>query len=229
MLVLSTSMFGCSVQQIQTPTKFRFDTFTLRDSDDLEIVADAFGVPSGVLETLNPNVKFIPGDEIKIPLYSELFPVKRAGPLPTGEFSELARRYTGKVMWPALGGIVSSPYGERNGKFHSGVDIAVPKGSPVFAAQTGQVVYAGDEMSGYGDMIGINSGTAITTLYAHNSRLFVKPGDFVHQGDLIALAGATGHATGPHVHFEIRAKGSNGTVTLDPLFFFSSFIQTTRK
>jgi murein DD-endopeptidase MepM/ murein hydrolase activator NlpD len=120
--------------------------------------------------------------------------------------------YTGAYRWPLDAGIVSSEYGSRWGKVHKGIDIAAHTGEPVYAVADGEVVYASDGLSGYGNVVILRHDRLVTTLYAHNSALKVKPGDRVKQGDLISLLGSTGHSTGPHVHFELR----EGDKAVDP-------------
>ncbi|HTT01740.1 MAG TPA: M23 family metallopeptidase [Steroidobacteraceae bacterium] len=114
------------------------------------------------------------------------------------------QQYAGTLRWPVDAGIVSSEYGARWGKVHKGLDIAADSGEPVYAVADGQVIYAGDGLHGYGNVVIVRHDVQLTTLYAHNSSLKVHQGDHVNQGMLIALLGNTGHSTGPHVHFEIR-------------------------
>jgi len=119
--------------------------------------------------------------------------------------------------YPVTGSITSpfgsrtSPYGESS-EFHPGIDIAVGYGTPVKAAGKGVVTYAG-WLSGYGNVVMINHGYGITSVYGHNSQLLVKVGQTVNRGDIIAKSGSTGRSTGPHVHFEIRLNGN----PVDPL------------
>jgi murein DD-endopeptidase MepM/ murein hydrolase activator NlpD len=115
------------------------------------------------------------------------------------------------LIWP-VNGPVTSGFGMRWGRMHTGIDIAVPTGTPVHASASGVVVYAG-WMSGYGNLVAIDHGGGLATAYAHNSSLIVSVGQQVSQGDLISLSGSTGHSTGPHVHFEVRVNG----VPVDPL------------
>jgi murein DD-endopeptidase MepM/ murein hydrolase activator NlpD len=109
-------------------------------------------------------------------------------------------------------GYISSYFGVRpdpfdgHGARHTGLDIAVPFGSSVHAVAEGMVTYAG-ERSGYGKVIEIDHGNGYMTRYAHNSKLLVRPGQRVHVGDVVSLAGSTGRSTGPHVHFEVWYKG----------------------
>lgn len=114
-------------------------------------------------------------------------------------------------MWP-LRGTITSPYGMRWGRLHSGIDIAAPAGLPIAAAAAGTVVYAG-AMGGYGLIVVIEHGNGLATAYAHNSALYVSAGQTVAQGQRIAAVGCTGHCTGNHVHFEVRVGGT----AVDPL------------
>ena len=116
----------------------------------------------------------------------------------------LPDQYSGSLSWPLEAGIVSSEYGTRWGKMHKGIDIAADVGEPVYAIAAGEVIYAGDGLRGYGNVVIVRHDRKRTSLYAHNSALKVKQGDAVAQGELVALLGNTGHSTGPHVHFEIR-------------------------
>lgn len=119
---------------------------------------------------------------------------------------------SGTLIWPVTGRI-SSPFGWRhhpilkNRRFHSGIDIAVPIGTPVKAADSGRVLMSGWN-GGYGYFIAVDHGNGISTAYAHNSRLLVQENDLVVKGQTIALSGSTGWSTGPHLHFEVRENGA---------------------
>jgi murein DD-endopeptidase MepM/ murein hydrolase activator NlpD len=115
------------------------------------------------------------------------------------------------MIWP-VSGPVTSGFGWRWGRMHEGIDIAVPTGTPVAAAASGRVIYAG-WMGGYGNLVVIDHGGGIATAYGHNSSIAVGNGSSVSQGQTISYAGSTGHSTGPHVHFEVRVNGS----PVDPL------------
>jgi len=108
--------------------------------------------------------------------------------------------------WP-VSGRISSRFGPRWGRQHQGLDIAVPTGTPVRAAAAGTVTYAGS-MGSYGIIVIIDHGNGVETRYAHNSRVAVKVGQRVKRGELIAYSGNTGNSTGPHLHFEIRYRGT---------------------
>jgi murein DD-endopeptidase MepM/ murein hydrolase activator NlpD len=117
------------------------------------------------------------------------------------------------MMWPVYGP-VTSPYGPRWGTFHKGIDIGVGMGTPIAAADSGTIFYSG-EMDGYGNVILIDHGNGIVTLYGHQSQLIATKGQYVTRGTTIGLVGSTGHSTGPHLHFEVRI-GSNG-MAVDPM------------
>lgn len=119
--------------------------------------------------------------------------------------------------WPAYG-VLTSEFGYRRSpfsrrwKFHSGIDVAAPRGTPIYAAAPGVVTFAGYN-SGYGRMIEIDHGHGVKTRYAHNTSHFVQEGDVMDVGERIATVGSTGRATGPHVHFEVLIDGQQ----VDPL------------
>jgi murein DD-endopeptidase MepM/ murein hydrolase activator NlpD len=135
-----------------------------------------------------------------------------AAPPPPPATTPLPDQYAGTLGWPLEAGIVSSEFGARWGKMHKGMDIAADVGEPVYAIAPGEVIYAGDGLRGYGNVVILRHDRRRTSLYAHNSALKVKKGDTVAQGTVIALLGSTGHSTGPHVHFEIR----DGDVPVNP-------------
>ena len=116
-----------------------------------------------------------------------------------------------KFMWPVKIADVTSTFGLRKEgvgsgkieKFHKGVDIRRPEGTPVLAAAAGKVILSGEGGEGYGITIIIDHGEGVKSLYAHNQENIVKEGDRVRRWDKIAKVGATGRATGSHLHFEI--------------------------
>ncbi len=110
------------------------------------------------------------------------------------------------LMWPVNGPVVSR-FGMRWGRMHEGWDIAVPAGTPIHAAQSGVVTYAG-WMSGYGNIVIVQHAGSLSTAYGHQSRLGSSVGQIVTQGQVIGFVGCTGHCFGDHVHFETRINGN---------------------
>ena len=124
-----------------------------------------------------------------------------------------------KQCWPAPGRVTSG-FGVRrdplsgDAKFHSGIDLATPSGTPVRAVADGRVVESG-RRGGYGNVVVVDHGGGVTSLYAHNAELLRPVGARVEAGAPLALSGSTGRSTGPHVHFEVRKGG----VPVDPRAF----------
>ncbi|MFZ5646396.1 MAG: peptidoglycan DD-metalloendopeptidase family protein [Bacillota bacterium] len=121
----------------------------------------------------------------------------------------------GEVEWPVVGW-VSSPFGMRDGKHHDGVDIAADHGTPIKAAMSGRVVFAGPRGS-YGLAVILDHGDGLCTLYAHSSKILVTEGEWVNKGQVIALVGNTGRSFGPHLHMEMMING----VPYDPMLCFN--------
>ena len=118
--------------------------------------------------------------------------------------------------WPTKTGVLTSGYGWRWGRMHRGIDIAAPTGTPIYAAADGVVQKSGWNSGGYGNLVDIRHADGTITRYAHNSKLLVKKGQQVQQGQKISLMGSTGFSTGPHLHFEIRP---GGTKAKNPMAF----------
>ncbi len=108
------------------------------------------------------------------------------------------------IVTSEFGGRIDPITGKRDG--HTGMDLAVPTGTPVRAALPGTVRVAKYDSS-YGYYVSIGHENGLITLYAHNSRLLVRPGQSVQAGDVVSLSGSTGRSTGPHLHFEVRVNG----------------------
>ena len=106
------------------------------------------------------------------------------------------------LSWPARG-VITSRYGWRYRRHHDGIDLASPRGTPIYAARAGRVAFAG-WYYGYGRAVIVDHGGGLTTLYGHASKLLARTGQVVEQGQLIALVGCTGRCTGSHLHFEVR-------------------------
>ncbi|MGV2831448.1 M23 family metallopeptidase [Myxosarcina sp. GI1(2024)] len=119
--------------------------------------------------------------------------------------------------WPAQGTLTSG-YGWRWGRLHQGIDIAAPIGTPIIAAAAGTVITADWNSGGYGKLIKLQHSDGSITLYAHNNKLLVSPGQTVQQNQQIAEMGNTGYSTGSHLHFEIHLSENS---VVDPMTFLS--------
>ena len=127
------------------------------------------------------------------------------------------------LSWPVRSRILSRGFSStpkrstasRKPKPHYGIDIPGKKGTPIFAAQSGLVAYTGQDFHGFGRLILIEGANGLATFYAHLSRFRVKQGQHVHAGDLIGEMGRTGHASGVHLHFEVRRD----LAPVDPLLY----------
>ncbi|MBZ6074790.1 M23 family metallopeptidase [Microvirga puerhi] len=117
---------------------------------------------------------------------------------------------SGDFRWPARGRVIAG-FGANGG--NEGINIAVPEGTPVKAAEAGTVTYAGSEVKGYGNLVLIRHENGFVSAYAHNGSLNVKRGEQVKRGQVIATSGQTGNVTSPQLHFEIR----KGASPVDPL------------
>lgn len=118
-----------------------------------------------------------------------------------------------RFRWPVRGRIISEFGSKPGGARNDGVNLAVPEGTPVKAADAGTVIYAGNELKGFGNLVLLRHADGWVSAYAHNSQLNVKRGDAVNRGEIIANAGATGSVSQPQVHFELR----KGNKPVDPL------------
>lgn len=121
------------------------------------------------------------------------------------------------LLSPVNGYVVTSPYGMRSGRFHTGIDLAVPTGTHIYAAESGTVIRSTNSGGGYGKYIIVKHSNGVSTLYAHCSSLLVSVGDTVSKGDVIARSGNTGRSTGPHLHFEVMINGE----TVNPSNYYS--------
>jgi len=131
-----------------------------------------------------------------------------------------AAEATGAVptfRWPVRGKVITAYGAKANGKSNDGINLAVPEGTPIKAADDGVVAYSGNELKGYGNLVLIRHANGYVTAYAHASELMVKRGDTIKRGQVIAKSGQSGEVQSPQLHFEIR-KGSS---PVDPLQFLN--------
>ncbi len=116
------------------------------------------------------------------------------------------------LAWPMTAPVLGDRFGPRGETWHSGIDLPAPMGTPVYAARSGQVVWAGWRGQ-WGFLVTVAHGRGERTMYAHLSRIDVRVGVWIGQGVRVGLVGASGHATGPHLHFEVRVRAA----AVDPL------------
>jgi murein DD-endopeptidase MepM/ murein hydrolase activator NlpD len=125
--------------------------------------------------------------------------------------STVQRTGSGQLGWP-VSAPITSPFGWRWGRMHEGIDLGAAYGTPIAAAGSGTVIYAG-WLGGYGNLTVIDHGGGLATAYGHQSQIAVSVGQQVARGETIGYVGSTGHSTGPHLHFEVRVNGE----PVDPL------------
>lgn len=226
-LVISTS---CSLSGFFKPQTAEVE-YHVRAGDSLYLIARNFEVSLIELQKINriedPR-KLRVGQIIRVPSREPEPKEAYGGPYVS---AERAKRERAKVILPDLKLIkikmsmplinrkMGSPFGYRGSRFHEGIDLSAEEGTPIFAAHDGIVVFSGQRLSGYGKMVALKQ-AEILTVYAHNSINVVERGQLVKRGEKIAEVGATGRASGNHLHFEVRAKGSDGRYyAVDPLEF----------
>ena len=193
--------------------------YQVRRGDTLYRISQAYGVSVEQLAQINglsdPS-RLEVGQRLRIPGAGRELPVDVITPRATSDRplprSELLT-HAPVLSWPVAGGTVTSPFGQRGESVHDGIDISAPLGTPVHAAQDGEVIYS-DSLRGYGNLIIVRHVHEFATVYAHNRRNLVQVGQHVRQGEVIADVGASGHTTGASLHFEVRKDN----VACDPLF-----------
>jgi len=130
-----------------------------------------------------------------------------AGPATLGALTGPPPTIPLPLAWPLTVHVLGDPFGPRGDRWHTGIDLPAPLGTPVYSARAGEVVWAGWR-DGYGFLVTVAHGHGERSMYAHLSRLDVRVGVWVGEGVRIGLVGATGDATGPHLHFEVRVRGA---------------------
>jgi len=188
-------------------------TYKVKSSDTLNKIAKEyksdvnaiieFNKLASAVDIQTGNILILPGGiKAQAPAPSVVYSLKSI-------FSAPAAASSSKLQWPTTAYRMTQYYTWR----HHGVDIGNKSGQPIYAAEAGTVRQAGWNNGGYGNMIIIDHGGGLETLYGHASKLYVKVGDKVTRGQVIAGVGSTGRSTGPHLHFEVRVNGAR----LNPL------------
>jgi murein DD-endopeptidase MepM/ murein hydrolase activator NlpD len=202
--------------------------YTWQSKDTIQKVADEFDAkaddivsfPGNDLDLTNPQIKpgtvvMIPGGKRELTDWTTLMPTSgrvNNGSTGTSDFAGSSACPAGPVDntfgWPANNHSISG--NDYIPGVHLGIDIAANEGDPIYAAAAGVVTMAqGGDNYGYGNVVQIDHGNGFVTVYAHLSQINVTPCQIVGQGAVIGLAGHTGNAFGPHLHFEIRLNGGN--------------------
>lgn len=241
--VLVVSLSGCSALLFRE--KHSYIRYPVQSGDTLYAISKRFAVPVDTIQSKN-NIRdprrLVVGQQLKIPYHGQDLArseqdntVSRAsfGGLSvrgsTSDRSGLSRvnlgrseRFVGQLKMPVTGGgsYISSKFGRRWLNFHEGIDIAGPIGLPIVAAHAGKVVYSGNGIRGYGNLVVLKT-DGLITIYGHNRRNLVRVGQSVSRGKRIAELGQSGKASGPHVHFETRIPDAEGRyMAVNPLAFF---------
>jgi murein DD-endopeptidase MepM/ murein hydrolase activator NlpD len=190
--------------------------YVIAPGETLEMIAQRADVPVADLLEINgltDPAEARPGRTI----YVLAAPAPAASPpADPGAPPPLATTRTA-LRWPLATAriVIASPFGTREGRPHEGIDLPAPIGTPVYAAADGRVAYAGNGIRGYGNMVVVKHAGDLLTVDAHNSVLLVVQGQPVRAGDRIARVGQSGRASGPHLHFEVRA----GQIPRNPMGF----------
>jgi murein DD-endopeptidase MepM/ murein hydrolase activator NlpD len=166
---------------------------------------------AAALDTVHSSIEKLEGDigdiQGQIQAQIQAATSTSTAPLPAGPIQGAS----GGWIWP-VNGPVTSPFGWRWGRMHEGIDIGVPAGTPIRAAQAGNVILAA-YTGGYGNYTCVDHGGGLSSCYGHQSSYAVSTGDQVAQGEVIGYSGCTGSCFGDHLHFEIRVNGA----AVDPL------------
>jgi murein DD-endopeptidase MepM/ murein hydrolase activator NlpD len=229
-ITLALLLTGCSAVSGSKGTQ-RSRTYEVKAGDTLHSIGNRFDVAAEDLQAYNgirDTKSLKPGQKIVIPASGPIDSVGDSSLDSKGQdrgqlrMVSLApvRSYVGDLEFPVAEARFSSRFGWRWSKFHEGLDLAAPEGTPVLAAHDGVVVLETDSWGGYGKVIVIK-GDKLMTVYGHNSVNQVKKGARVKRGQQIAKVGQTGDASGPHLHFETRVLDENGRfAAVNPNVFY---------
>jgi murein DD-endopeptidase MepM/ murein hydrolase activator NlpD len=207
----------------------RDKSVTVRSGDTLSSLANRYDVSADDLALYNgirDPKSLKPGQRLVIPAAG---PIGSATPDSDARQNRAqlrmvslapVRSYVGTLEFPVEVARYSSRFGWRWSKFHEGLDLAAPEGTPIIAAHDGVVVLESESWSGYGKVI-VVKGDGLMTVYGHNSENLVSKGKPVKRGQHIAKVGSTGDASGPHLHFETRILDENGRyAAVNPNVFY---------
>ncbi|MFZ5823749.1 MAG: peptidoglycan DD-metalloendopeptidase family protein [Bacillota bacterium] len=202
-------------QVLDVAPDFRGLRHVVQRGETLSAIASAYDLPVSDIEAENhlaPGGQIPVGQPLLLPGARErkdrgILASRNASARRAAQPATDRAAFSAGWTWPITGGLHSSEFGQRWGGFHSGLDIAVPTGTPAAAVAAGTVQFAGWD-GGYGFSVILDHGDGLMTRYAHASKLLVVEGQEVEQGENVILVGATGNSTGPHLHFEVLLGGT---------------------
>ncbi|MBN2158867.1 MAG: M23 family metallopeptidase [Spirochaetes bacterium] len=184
---------------------------TIESQAKLNYYLKKFYITAGDVQEINGTVKYRTGKYFFIP-YSEKYLLEIES---QGIKRDTITSRKNDFIWPLSEVIrISSAFGQRGSRFHTGADMPATRGTPIIAVMDGRVLLTGFDR-GNGWNVILEHRDSFYTRYAHCYKIFIKPGDYVKKGQVIALVGSTGHSTGNHLHFEIRYND----IPLNPLDF----------
>jgi lipoprotein NlpD len=230
---LVLALAGCAAKPVP-PLEVLGSWHRVEDGDTVRSIAERYGADPEAVAELNDlpvDGAIARRDEIFVPKAGGSAPGTGAPPPePLGALASAPSSSPGTaggetcgsggrpcLAWP-VDGEISAGFGEHKGKPHDGIDIPAPRGTPVLAAADGVVLYSGDEIKGYGNLVIIRHEGGIITVYAHGDKNLVSEGDEVEQGQKVALVGDSGTASTTHLHFEVRVDEQ----PRDPLGYLES-------
>jgi len=225
LVALATALAGCGAAEPVAPLELLGTWHQVEDGDTVRSIAERYGADPEALAELNDlplEGEITRREEVFVPKAGGAPPGTGADPPPPlapapppGKAAAGAKGATGGtegrceggagpcLAWP-LDGAVGSGFGNRGGKPHDGIDIPAKRGTPIRAAAKGVVIYSGDAIKGYGNLVIVRHDDGIITVYAHCDKNLVSEGDAVERGGELALVGDSGTATTTHLHFEVR-------------------------
>ena len=227
-----TVLSGCATYK-NTISGKRDRYYSVKKGDTLDTIGSKYGVEPADIKSFNgikdpDNLQV--GQKIVIPSVGPLekkSAKESDSDVQDGDRAQLrmvslapVRGYIGQLEMPIEDGRYSSKFGWRWRKFHEGMDLSAPEGTPVLAAHEGVVVLASESWGRYGKVL-VVKGDGLMTVYGHNSVNQVKQGVRVRRGQQIAKVGSTGNASGPHLHFETRILDEQGRfAAINPTVFY---------
>ena len=226
-LLIVVAVCGC-VHTPAPPYRLKGNWHTVEDDDTLERLARRYRVDEESIKELNDL-----SNDADLRARQEVFIPRKAGKRPgqwtrprNAAASPTTVATSGSVSkpcgengrpclrWPVAGALITQ-YTTRGANPHDGIDIKAAKGTEIGAAADGVVLYSGNQIKGYGNLVILKHVGGIITVYAHNAQNRVKEGDKVTSGQTIATLGDTGVVSVPHLHFEVR----DGEKPLDPMLY----------